>query len=83
MTKFDELIKEVINRVDDPPQHAKEFVLSDGTKLKALIVCVWCFSYIMQVWSFCPHCGKKNKKLSNTQRKKAILKRTKEEFLKV
>jgi len=84
MTKLDKIIKEAIkNLIDDPPEHTKELTLSDGSKLASLIVCVWCFSYIIQSWSFCPHCGKKNKKLSKLQRKKAIYKRMEKKFLEV
>jgi len=77
MNKLDKEFKELIKRLDDPPEHAKGITLSNGTKLEALLVCVWCFSYGSASWSFCAHCGKKNKKLSDVTRREIILKRIK------
>ena len=74
----DEIINKIIKILfGDPPKYTQEFTLSDGTIVKALVMCVYCTSYISQNWNFCPTCGKKSEKLSDSKRKEIIIKRFK------
>ncbi len=71
----DKALKERIKKIlDYPPESTKELHLLDGNIIKSLIMCVYCFTYLSQYWSFCPCCSKKSQKLSRAQREKAIYK---------